>query len=186
MVCRGQTTRNSGGAMGARADALAERFHESNGAVIAFVERCDEDLWRAPVHDDGRQVNVVAHHIAEARIVYPPLLASLLGGQRLAGILDGTDGDPDAAWAAVHAYNAAHDAAHQACTREEVLAALRELIAVLSDADLDHAVAFPYSPVPVSGQQLIERLPIGHPRFHLVGLEATREALRRDRTLAGA
>lgn len=179
--------------MGARAEALVERFHESNNAVIAFVERCDEGLWRAPVHDDGRQVNVVAHHVAEARIVYPPLLASLLGGQRLAGVLVGTDGDPDAAWAAVHAYNAAHDAAQQACAREEVLAALHKhgavlgaLIAALADADLDRAVAFPYSPVPIAGQLLVERLPIGHPRFHLVGLEATREALRRDRTLAGA
>ncbi len=179
--------------MGARADALVERFHESNNAVSAFVERCDEDLWRVPVHDDGRPVNVVAHHIAEGRIVYPALLPSLLAGERLAGILVGTDGDPDAAWAAAHAYNAAHAAARHACTREEVLAALHEhgtvlgaLIAGLADADLDRAVAFPYSPVPVSGQQLIERLPIGHPRFHLVGLEATREALRRDRTLAGA
>lgn len=179
--------------MSARVATLVEQFRAANAAVIAFVEACDDALWLAPTHDDGRQVNVVAHHIAEGRSVYPPLLASILGGGPLGGILAGTDGDPAAAWAAVHAYNAAQDEVNRGCTRDEVLAALREhgevlatFIAALSDDDLDRPVTFPYRPLPIAGQELLERLPIGHPRFHLVGLLATREALRCDRTPAGA
>lgn len=171
--------------MSARVAILVEQFRAANDAIIAFVEACDDTLWRAPTHDDGRQVNVVAHHVAEGGTIYPPLLASILGGGPLAGILAGADGDPDAAWAAVHAYNAAQDEANRECTRDEVLAALREhgdvvaaFIAALSDDDLDRLVTFPYSPIPIAGQELLIRLPIGHPRFHLVGLMATRAALR--------
>jgi hypothetical protein len=52
--------------MGARADALADEFTRVNAEVIAAVERCSPEDWRAGCPTGGRTVGVVAYHAAGA------------------------------------------------------------------------------------------------------------------------
>lgn len=52
------------GATSDRARALAWRFRQANDALIATIEGCSPEQWRAVCADTGWTVGVQAHHIA--------------------------------------------------------------------------------------------------------------------------
>ena len=56
--------------MSGRSEALAERLERINDEVMATVEACSDEQWRAACQGEGWSVGVTAHHIAAA---YEPI-----------------------------------------------------------------------------------------------------------------
>ena len=50
--------------MAERAEALAEKFEQTNNDVISMVESASDGQWKAICADEGWSVGVVAHHVA--------------------------------------------------------------------------------------------------------------------------
>ncbi|MBF6591725.1 MAG: DinB family protein [Ktedonobacterales bacterium] len=153
--------------MSERARELAERFEQLNTQVIALVEGCTEEQWRAECPGEGRSVAVVAHHIAAA---YPEIvtwMVNLAAGQPVTMTM-----------AQVDQLNARHAAHFAHCTQAEVADLLRrngaDAVAVvggLSDEQLDRA-----APAAIAGGQTVSAAQLakhglsGHTKGHLTTL----------------
>jgi quercetin dioxygenase-like cupin family protein len=105
-----------GGATSARARALAWRFEQGNAALIATIEQCTPEQWRAICADTGWTVGVQAHHIAANQ----PLVAGL--------VRDTAEGHPHPPLppGALDAMNARHAEQFANVTIPETVALLRE------------------------------------------------------------
>ncbi len=150
------------GATSARARALAWRFTQGNEALIATVEQCTPEQWRAICADTGWTVGVQAHHIAANQ----PLVAGL--------VRDTAEGHPHPPLppGALDAMNAQHAAEFASVTKEETAALLREngaraaeIYRGLSDAQLalTATLAEGYT---ISLADVIERHAIGEIEGH--------------------
>ncbi len=148
--------------MGERAQKLAERFEQANNDVIAAVERCSPSEWRSQCVNEGRSVGVMAHHIGGGHTAITQLMQAIANGQPL----------PPLTPEMLDQSNAQHAAQFANCTKDEALALLREggahaagAVRGLSDEQLDRtATVFG---MPMSAQQFIENVLIGHPQGHL-------------------
>ncbi len=105
-----------GGATSERARALAWRFGQANEALIATIERCPPERWRAVCADTGWTVGVQAHHIAVGEV----LLANVARG-----VAEGHP-HPPMPPGALDAMNARHAEAFAGVTTDETIALLRE------------------------------------------------------------
>ena len=156
--------------MSEQAAALARQFAEANQEVIAVVEACPDERWRAHHAGEDRPVNVLADHIA-------------LGHQAIAGWVQGLAGGRTGApldRGAFDARNAQHARERIDVTKPEVLAALRRhgaaaeaLVRGLSDEQLAREGEL-FAGRRVRTQDAVERILIGHPRNHLASI---REAI---------
>ena len=156
--------------MSTRAQTLADQFEQVNVAAMAAVEACDDAVWRATCREEGWPVAFTAWHIGDGHTTIMGLVTAVANGQALpavtAAMLDG-----------INAENAAR---HAACSRQEALELLRQngatvadTIRRLSDAQLDRAAALDlFGGVPMSAQQLIEHVLLGHARHHLASMHA--------------
>jgi hypothetical protein len=157
--------------MSERAEALARRFEQINGEVIAFVERCDDAAWQTEVLEEQRTVAVVAHHVASAYPAVTGWITSLAAGQPVAITME-----------RIHELNARHKAHFAHPTQAEVLDLLRDggaaaaqAVRALDDQQLDTRAAFgPAGNRPLSAAQVAEYVLITHPTGHLT---AMRQAL---------
>lgn len=153
--------------MSERAQALAERFEQINGEMIAFAEGCDEATWQTLVPEEQRTVGVVIHHVVSAYPVVGGWITSLAAGQPVAITREQIDHLNDR-----HKERFAHP------DRGEVVTLLRsngaaasEFIRSLDDAQLDGKAPFgPAGGRPLSAARVAEEVYIGHPSGHLAGL----------------
>jgi len=119
--------------MSERAQALAARFERASGELIAAIEGCDGNAWRATCSDTGWSVAVQADHIAAAEAFVTDYVGRIARGEAvepvpMAAINQGND--QRAAQAA-----SADQAAVVAQLRQETTTATR-LIRDLSDEQL--------------------------------------------------
>ena len=151
------------GATSARARALAWRFEHANQGLIAMIERCSPEGWRAICADTGWSVGVQAHHVATGE-------APILGV-----IQDAADGRPHPPMppAKLDAINARHAAEFADVTREETAELLRRNGAaaarayrVLSDEQLERSATLLEGGEPATVAELIEHLAIGEIERH--------------------
>lgn len=158
--------------MSERAQRLADKFEQARNNLIATVESIPDDKWSLICQNDERPVGVVAHHVGTA-FSYTFEAAELAGtGQPV----------PPMTMELVNAGNAKHALEHGNCSKEDALEVIRKNgdhvrkgIAAMSDEHLDRRVNFPLvgGSDPVTVEQILDRLVIGHINVHLQDIKAT-------------
>src|SRR5579862_9491209 len=147
-----------------RATALADRFEQINGEVIAFAEGCDDATWQTEVPDEQRTVGVVIHHVVGAYPVVIGWVTSLAAGQPV-----------ETTMAQIDHLNARHKERFPQPDRAETIALARrngataaQFIRSLDDEQLDRKAPFgPGGGRPMNAAQVAEYVFIGHPTHHL-------------------
>jgi hypothetical protein len=156
--------------MGARAEALAQRFEEANGQMITLVEQTPEPAWRLRCKDEGWSVGVTAHHVAANHLLILDSTRALVGGAPLPpNVVELSD-----------QFNAEHAQTHAGCTREETVELLRRngdtvaaFIRSLSDEQLDRCSPIPFFDNALwTTEQWIENILIGHAGMHMPSIRA--------------
>ena len=155
--------------MSERARALANRFEQVNHELAATVERCSEGQWRATTAGEGWTVGVVAHHVAGGHSAIAGLVERLATGQPL----------PNLTMEMIHQGNAAHAQEHANCTKAETVALLRQngaaaatVVRGLQDDQLDRTASVIAGAPPMSAQQVIEGILIGHVQEHSASIRS--------------
>src|ERR687883_331941 len=69
--------------MGQRGERLAERLTQVNDTLIAVVEGCSDEEWRATCTGEGWSVGVTAHHVASSHGPISNMVRSLANSQPL-------------------------------------------------------------------------------------------------------
>ncbi|MGI8688973.1 MAG: cupin domain-containing protein [Thermomicrobiales bacterium] len=151
------------GATSARARALAWRFQQAHGALIATIEGCSPQQWRAVCADTGWTVGVQAHHIAANEAAIADVIRDIAEGHP----------HPPMAPETLDAMNARHAEAFANVTKAEAIALLRENGAMaartyrgLSDEQLARTATPMVGGHAASVAQLIEYLAIGEIERH--------------------
>ncbi len=150
--------------MGERSRVLVDRFEQANQEIVRTVEQCSEAHWRATTSGERWSVGVVAHHVAEGHKIIAGLVQAVAAGQSL----------PTLTMEMLDQMNAEHARQHANCTRAETLDLLRQNAALaagtvrgLGDDQLDRTASVLAGMPPMSVQQIIERILIGHVQEHL-------------------
>ncbi len=153
--------------MPSRAESLANQFEAANNEVIAAVETCPDDKWKAATPNDGRTLNCVADHIADGNQAIAGFVQALANGQPLPGITPQQ----------LDQLNAERAQKQANVGKADVSSALRQSGAAaastvrgLTDQQLDRAGAFAGGEW--TTQQMIERVLIGHVQDHLNTIRA--------------
>lgn len=154
--------------MATTGEQLAERFEQVNNDFIAAIESATPEQWARTVRDVGWPVGVTAHHVASSTGGLADFVRAMAAGQ-----------SPSLSGDQLDAINAEHAKAFANCTREETVALARTTgadaaaaIRSLTDDHLAHTASFEAGPM--SLQQIIEMIVMGHPDMHLAGI---REAM---------
>lgn len=161
--------------MNQQSHELTAAFLQAHHDLLAFVECCGAEQWRAICPDEGRSVGVLLHHVALGYAVETDLIKAVANDQPLPAIY--------ADWAEVDRFNAAHAERHHNCTKQETVALLQqhatataEYIRGLSEAELCRTASIPvlapWFGDAVSARQLIEGLLPGHIQMHLAAMKA--------------
>ncbi len=159
--------------MGDQARALASKFQDASGHLIALAQRLSEEQWRTPCVSDGRAVGVVLYHVAEGHALASDVIRALARGAPLPlGLVENSE--------QANQKNARQAEEHANCTRGETVEYLQrhgeaatELVRGLTDEDLART-GFVWGRQ-ASVSQLIEHVLIGHLRVHLRAVRATIE-----------
>jgi uncharacterized damage-inducible protein DinB len=153
--------------MSERTEALAARLEAANREAVAAVERCSPAAWQATCAAEGWTVAATARHIADQ---FPPL-------SRWVAAIATNEPLPPISRAAIDEANARNAERFANCDRHETAALLREngaravgLIRGLTDEQLDHTAQI--AGRPMTAQQVIENVLIGHVQGHLRGILA--------------
>ena len=147
--------------MGERAERLARQFEEAHNELIAAVQGFSDQQWTAMCTNEGRPVNVMAHHIAEGYRFSIGLVQAMASGQPL----------PAISMEQLDQLNAQHAQQNASCTRQEALDLLRQrgaqvlsTLRGLSDEQLDQSgTVFGRQ---MTAEQLAHMLAIGHLQGH--------------------
>ncbi len=148
----------------AKAEALAQKFEQLNGEVIAFVDGCDDATWNAVCPDDERPVAAVASHVAGAYPVVAAWMRSVASGQPVTLTMDD-----------IHASNARAATKDANRSRADVAQALRQNGALaastvrdLDDESLARGAAFgPAGGTELTAEAVATYVLLRHPRVHL-------------------
>jgi hypothetical protein len=146
--------------------AMAEEIADANAELIAFVQSCSDEEWRAICRAERWRIGVVAHHIAWGHERAADWINAIRNGIPIAG-------SPQAH----NASNGVKAAQVAGISRDEVIFLARRnadhLVAVLrslTDEDFERAVPFG----PARGRPLsIEGLGRSHLDRHLASMRAT-------------
>jgi len=163
--------------MDSRAEQLAAAFEDTNCAVVATVEGCTAEEWRAACVNEGRPVGVVAYHIAAGYLLTRDVVAAVASGQPLPPHVGARPEEGDA-------MNARQAAEHAGVTQAEVLALadrnaaeVAAFIRGLTSEQLGRRAVF--APHPTSAD-IVQHLVVGHAAGHLANIQATLAALRSE------
>ena len=149
--------------MGIRAEELATRFEQANQSVIEIVESSDDLSVACPA--EGWTAAAVGAHVGGGHFgIVEYLIKPIIAGQEFPPLDKNAFDDGNARAATENA----------AMPRDEVLTLLREhgataaaYLRSLSDDELDRTASMPaFGPDPVTAQQVIEWVLIGHPLDH--------------------
>lgn len=159
--------------MSSDAEQLAARFETAQEEFERLLESLTDAQWhtvganhptRINEEDEGREVGVIAHHVA----VSGPFIMA-----RVQAVLEGHPLPP----ANIQDLNAKHAAEHAGVTRDQVVEELRRnraqiaaQVRAISDEGLDLTVDTPAGPMSV--RQRLERVLIGHLGMHRGSIEA--------------
>lgn len=150
--------------MGLRAEELATRFEQANQSVIDTITG-DADLSAVTCPAEGWTAAALGAHVGGSHFgIVEYLIKPIVAGREIQPF------DLDS----FNEGNAKAAAEHAAMPKDEILKLLRDhgafaaaYLRGLSDEDLDHTTTMPvFGPEPVTAQQVIEMVLIGHPLVH--------------------
>ena len=155
--------------MSQRTKELVERFTAFNNDFITFVENCTDEDWQKVCGGEQWAVGVVAHHVAAGHFGAINFVKMIVAGEAI----------PEITMEAIDQMNAQHAKEHANCTKDEVLALLREngsafagYLEGLSEADLARTGYLALIGGDVSAQQLIEMVILQSGGEHLNSMKA--------------
>jgi uncharacterized damage-inducible protein DinB len=158
---------NGGKGMSKRGEELANRFEAANREIISTVEKCSDAQWRTRCAGETWSVGVVAHHVAESHAGIARIIQTVAAGQPL----------PQITTEMIDERNAQHARQHANCTKEETLELLRKngasavaAVRGLSDEQLQRSGTLRAGPM--TAEQVVERILIGHAQGHLASIRA--------------
>jgi hypothetical protein len=155
-----------------RSAQLAEQFEAAHDAFIRLVESLTDEQWhltgqnyprRIDDEDEGRQVGVIAHHVATNGDWIMQRIQTMLAGGPLAPVN-------------MRQINAEQARAHADVTKDEVLRLLRASRSRIADAvraipDLQLDIQRDTPAGPMSAAQRVEMVLIGHMKQHQGSIE---------------
>jgi len=157
--------------MSERSEKLATTFENAVAELIAEIEQCSADHWRAVCGDEKWSVAATARHVAAQWPLEREYLdAAVKGGP-----------PPSHTWDEINAKNEQHAKEFNGANKAEVVALLRDgspkiasWVRGLSDEQLDTTMPLPLADnATVSAQQLIEGgILIDHAHAHLKSIRA--------------
>ena len=155
--------------MSQRTKQLVERFTAFHNDFTAFVENCTDEDWQKVCGGEQWAVGVVAHHIAAGHLGAIDFVKMIVDGEAI----------PEITMEAIDQMNAQHAKEHANCTKDEVLALLREngsafasYLEGLREADLARTGYLAAIGGDVSAQQLIEMVILQSGGEHLDNMRA--------------
>ncbi len=162
--------------MAHRAEALANRYEQLNNELIAVLEQCSVEQWRALCANERWPVGVTAHHVAAMTNLNVELLSGAARGVPW----------PAIAMDVVDQGNAEHALQYADCTKAETIdlltrtgTAVSTLIRQLDEQQLDRAwPALWRGNALLSVAQCVEGHLIGHIRDHLASIRGAIESRR--------
>lgn len=156
-----------------RSAQLAEQYETAHDEFVRLVESLNEDQWRLTGknfpqridnEDEGRQVGLIARHVATNGDWIVQRIQTMLAGGPLAPVN-------------MREINAEEARAHAGVTKDEVLRLLRasrsriaDAVRAIPDNQLDVQRETPAGPM--SAAQRVERVLIGHMKQHMGSIEA--------------
>ena len=156
-----------------RSALLAEQYEAAHDEFVRLVESLNEDQWhltgknypqRIDNEDEGRQVGVIARHVATNGDWIVQRIQTMLAGGQLAPVN-------------MREINAEEARTHAGVTKDEVLRLLRAsksriagAVRAIPDNQLDVQRETPAGPM--SAAQRVERVLIGHMKQHMGSIEA--------------
>jgi hypothetical protein len=156
-----------------RSAHLAEQYEAAHDEFVGLVESLTDDQWhlggknfpqRINDEDEGRQVGVIAHHVATNGDWIMQRIRTMLAGGPLAPVNQ-------------REINAEHARTHTNVTKDEVLRLMRaskqriaDAVRAIPDNQLDVQRETPAGPM--SAGQRVERVLIGHMKQHQGSIEA--------------
>lgn len=148
--------------MGAQTEALAATLEQENNALIAAIEGLSDAQWQAQTKEEGWTVAATAHHIAGSHQPLAEMVKAHANGR----------GQP-VSFATLHQMNAEHAKQFVNANKDEVLELLRSGGAIaaatlrgLDDDQLTRSGQFADGMPPLTVQQMIELILIGHVQAH--------------------
>lgn len=152
--------------MASQAELLADRFEQANKDFIATIEGTTPEQWARTCADVGWPVGVTAHHVAVSTGALAGLVRAMAAGQ-----------SPSLSPEELDRMNAEHAQTAANCTRDETVEIARttgadaaEALRSLTDRQLTNTADMGHGPMTL--QQVIEMIVIGHPGMHLAGIRA--------------
>ncbi len=156
--------------MSEQTERLAARFERANAEFIATIQDFSDHQWQAPCAADSRPVGVVALHVAQGHALLPGLAREMAAGHAV----------PPLSWEMIHGANAEHATRHARPDKAATIALLREngaaaanMIRGITEDQLGCSASLPFmGDTPVTVQQFVERVIIGHMGMHLADMRA--------------
>jgi hypothetical protein len=153
-----------------RANALASRLEQGAAALATFASTLNDLEWNTRVPKDGRKVGIVVHHVASVYPIEIHLAQELAKGNAITGVT----------WDVINEMNAKHANEHEAVTKAETIALLRQnssaaaaAIRALSDEAIDRAAPISlYGDAPLTCQFMLEDHAVRHSFHHLAKVQA--------------
>jgi len=152
-----------------RSDQYVKQLDAIFGEFLALADQVNDAHWTTVATDDGRQINVMLDHVANAQANLSGLVRLIAANQDL----------PTVNMDVIEAGNRQHMAEAGSIDRATVLAKLadamrdyRTLLPSLRDADLDRAKPLEILGGETSAATLIEQAMIGHANGHLPPLSS--------------
>jgi hypothetical protein len=156
-----------------RSADLAEQYETAHDEFVRLVVSLNEDQWhltgknypqRIGDEDEGRQIGVIAHHVATNGDWIVQRIQTMLAGGPLAPVNQ-------------REINAVHARNNAGVTKDEVLRLMRasksriaDAVRAIPDHQLDVQRETPAGPM--SAAQRVERVLIGHMKQHQGSIEA--------------
>ena len=151
------------------AQELSERLSEFNAKVVEFVQNCSDEGWAKQCDAEEWSVGVTARHIGAGHYGAIELARRMVAGEPL----------PALTMEQLIEMANAHAREHAGCTRDEVLAILREkgaemisFVAALDEADLARTAHMDIFGGEVSVGKLLETIILNSAGEHLTSIQA--------------
>lgn len=153
-----------------KADDIVRRFQQTNDEIISTLEGVSEDKWNSQCRDEGRSINVVAHHVGSSHKPIAGLAVAIATGQAM----------PPLTREMIDQGNAAHAQQFADASKQETLDLLRSeaeasssMIRGLSDDQLAKTASSPLFGGEMSSEQVLEAVWLGHPHGHLENIKSS-------------
>ena len=156
--------------MGAKAEELARKFEAKAREATETLNRLTDADWKKVTTAEKWSVGVTAHHVAQSHEMLAGLAKRVAEGQPLPGIT----------MEMLDQANARHAAEHANCTKPETLAlhqkgaaAAAGLVRGLSDEQLGRSATLLAGRPPLTAEQIISNILIGHIDQHFGSIRQT-------------